>query len=79
MRIWESSNEGSCRQTTTSRREDRRPLTGRELEQFDKEMHDFFKNYKSPIGSESGYPSLILFCPIPPSPLPIVPPLPESP
>jgi hypothetical protein len=44
----------SCRQTTTSRRKERRPLTAKELEIFDKEMEKFFKNYKSPIGSESG-------------------------
>ena len=52
--MWDSSREGSCRQTTTSRREERRPLTAKELEIFDKEMERFFKNYKSPIGSESG-------------------------
>ena len=43
----------SC-ETTTSRREDRRRLTAKEVEKFDKEMKEFFKNYKSPIGSESG-------------------------
>ena len=32
----------------------RRPLTAKEVEKFDKVMHEFFKNYKSPIGSESG-------------------------
>ena len=53
--------EGSCRQTTMSRRKDRPPLTDKELEIFDKEMEKFFKNYKSPIGSESGQPSLIIF------------------
>ena len=42
-------------------------------------MHDFFTNYKSLIASEIGYPSLIFFSPILPSPLPIVPLLPESP
>ena len=52
--MWDSSSEGSCRQTTTSRRKDCRPLTAEELEIFDKEMDKFFKNYKSPIGSESG-------------------------
>ena len=26
-----------------------------------KELEKFLKNYKSPIGSESGYPSLIIF------------------
>ena len=52
--MWDSSSEGSCHQTTTSRRKDRRPLTAKELEIFDKEMEKFFKNYKSPIGSESG-------------------------
>ena len=51
--MWDSSSEGSCRQTTTSRRRDRRPLTAKELEIFDKKMEKFFKNYKSPIGSES--------------------------
>ena len=52
--IWDSSIEGSCHQTSTSRRKDRRPLTAKELEIFDKEMEKFFKNHKSPIGSESG-------------------------
>ena len=52
--MWDSSSEGSCPQTTTSRRKDRRPLTAKELEIFDREMEKFFKNYKSPIGSESG-------------------------
>ena len=52
--MWNSSSEGSCRQTTTSRGKDRRPLTAKELEIFDKETDKFFKNYKSPIGSESG-------------------------
>ena len=51
--MWNSSREGSCRQTTTSRRKERRPLTAKELEIFDKEMDKFFKKYKSPIGSES--------------------------
>ena len=52
--MWDSSSEGSCRQTTTSRRKERRPLTATELEIFDKEMEKLFKNYKGPIGSESG-------------------------
>ena len=52
--MWDSSSEGSCRQTTTSRRKERRPLTAKELEIFDKETERFFKNYKSPIASESG-------------------------
>ena len=52
--MWDSSSEGSCRQATTSRRKERRPLKAKELETFDKEMEKFFKNYKSPIGSESG-------------------------
>ena len=52
--MWDSSSEGSFRQRTTSRRKERRPLTAKELEIFDKEMEKFFKNYKSPIGSESG-------------------------
>ena len=52
--MWDTSSEGSCRQTTTTRRKNRRPLTAKELEIFDKEMGEFFKNYKSPIGSESG-------------------------
>ena len=51
---WDSSSEGSCYQATMSRRKDRRPLTSKELEIFDKETEKFFKNYKSPIGSESG-------------------------
>ena len=59
--MWDSSSEGSCHQTTTSRRKDRRPLTAKELPIFDKEMEKFFKNYKSLIGSESGQPSLIKF------------------
>ena len=50
----DSSSEGSCHQTTTSRPKDRRPLTAKELEIFDKEMETFLKNQKSPIGSESG-------------------------
>ena len=52
--MWDSSSEVSCRQTTTSRQKDRRPLKAKELETFDKEMQKFFKNSKSPIGSESG-------------------------
>ena len=52
--MWDSSSEGSCHQTTTSTRKDRRPLTAKELEIFDKEMEKFFKNYKSPFGSEKG-------------------------
>ena len=52
--MWDSSSEGSCRQTTTSRGKDHHPLTAKELEIFDKEMEEFFKNYKSPIGSKSG-------------------------
>ena len=52
--MWDSSSKGSCRQTTTSRRKDRGPLTAKELEIFDKEMERFLKNYKSPTGSESG-------------------------
>ena len=52
--MWDSSSEGSCHQTTTSRRKDRRPPTVKELEILDGEMERFFKNYKSPIGSESG-------------------------
>ena len=52
--MWDSSSKGSCRQTTMSRQKDRRPLTAKELEIFDKEMEKFFKNYKSPFGSESG-------------------------
>ena len=52
--MWDSSSEGSSCQTTTSRRKERRPLTPKELEIFDKEMEKFFKNYKSPFGSESG-------------------------
>ena len=59
--MWDSSSKGSCRQTTTSRHNDRRPLTAKELEVFDKEMETFIKNYKSPFGSESGEPSLIIF------------------
>ena len=42
--MWDSSSEGSCRQTTSSRRKDRRPLTAKELEIFDKEMERFFKD-----------------------------------
>ena len=38
------SSEGSCRQTTSSRRKDRCPLTAKELEIFDKEMERFFKD-----------------------------------
>ena len=34
--MWDSSSKGSCRQTTTSRRKERRPLTAKELEIFDK-------------------------------------------
>ena len=52
--MWDSSSEGSCRQTTTSRRKERRPLTAKELEIFDKEMEKFFTNFGRPIGSESG-------------------------
>ena len=52
--MWDSSSEGSCRRTTTSWHKDRRPLTAKELEIFDKEMEKCFKNYKSPIGSQSG-------------------------
>ena len=52
--MWDGSSEGSCCQTMTSRRKYRRPLTAKELEIFDKEMEKFFKNYKSPVGSESG-------------------------
>ena len=52
--MWDSSSEGSCRQTTTSRRKERHPLTAKEPEIFDKEMEKFFKIYKSPIGSETG-------------------------
>ena len=52
--MWDSFSEGSYRQTTRSRREDRHRLTAKELEKFDKEMKEFFKNYKSPICSESG-------------------------
>ena len=59
--MWDSSSEDSCRQTTMSRKKDRRPLTAKELEKFDKEMEEFFKNYKSPIGSKNGQPSLIIF------------------
>ena len=59
--MWDSSSEGSCRQTKTSRRKERRPFTAKELEIFDKEMEKFFKNYKSTIGSESGQPSPIIF------------------
>ena len=51
--MWDSSSEGSCRQTTTSRRQERCLLTAKELEIFHKEMEKFFKNYKSRIGSES--------------------------
>ena len=43
--MWDSSSEGSCRQTTTSRQKDRRQLTAKELEIFDKEMEKSFKNY----------------------------------
>ena len=59
--MWDRSSEGSCRQTTTPRGEDRRQLTAKEPKTFDKETEEFFKNYKSLIGSESGLPSLILF------------------
>ena len=52
--MWDISSEGSCCQTTTSRRKERRPLAAKELEIFDKEMEKLFENYKSPIGSESG-------------------------
>ena len=52
--MWDSASEGSCRQTRTSRRKERRPLTAKELEIFDKEIERFFKNYKSPAGFESG-------------------------
>ena len=52
--MWDSSSEGSCRQNTTARRKDRRPLTAKELEIFDKETEEFFKTYKSPTGSDSG-------------------------
>ena len=52
--MWDSSSEGSCRRTTTSRHKNRHPLTAKELEIFEKEMEKFFNNYKSPIGSESG-------------------------
>ena len=51
---WDSSSEGSCRQTTTSRRKDCRLLAAKELEIFDKEMEKFFKNSRNPIGPESG-------------------------
>ena len=51
--MWDTSSESSCRQTTTSRQNDRCPPTAKELEIFDKEMEKFSKNYKSPIGSES--------------------------
>ena len=51
---WDSSSEGRCHETTTSRRKDRCPLTAKELKIFDKEMEKFLKKYKSPIGSESG-------------------------
>ena len=50
----DSSSEGSCLQTTMSRRKDRPPLTTKELKIYDKEMEKLFKNYKSPVGSESG-------------------------
>ena len=46
-----SSSEGSCPQTMTSRTKDCRPLTAKELQKFDKEVHQFFKNHKRPIGS----------------------------
>ena len=59
--MWDSSSEGSCCLTTTSRRNDCRPLTAKELVIFDKEMVKFFKTYNSPIGSESGYPCLIIY------------------
>ena len=52
--MWDSSSDGCCHQKTTSRRKDRHPLTAKELEIFDKEMEESFKNYKSPIGSKSG-------------------------
>ena len=52
--MWDSSSKGSCHQTTTSGQEDRLPLRAKELEIFDKQMEKFFKNCKSPIGSESG-------------------------
>ena len=42
--MWDSSREGSCHQTATSRRKERRPLTAKELKIFDKEMEKFFKN-----------------------------------
>ena len=51
--IWDSSSEGSCPKMTTSRHEGRRRLTAKELETFDKEMYEFFKSYKSPVGAES--------------------------
>ena len=41
--MWDSSSEGSCCQTTQSRGRDRRPLTPKELEIFDKDMETFFK------------------------------------
>ena len=59
--MWKSSSEGSCRQTTTSRLEDRCQLRAKELEAFDMEMKEFFKNYRSSIGSEGGELSLIFF------------------
>ena len=52
--MWDTSSEGSCREMTMSRQKDRRPLTAKGMEIFDKEMEKFFKNYESPIGSERG-------------------------
>ena len=52
--MWDSSSEGSCPKMATSRQEDRHILTAKELEKFDKDMDEFFKKYKSLIGSESG-------------------------
>ena len=51
----------SAKVAVTIRREDRRQLTTKELEKFDKEMKEFFKNYLSSTGSQSGKSSLILF------------------
>ena len=52
--MWDSSTEVSVARRQTSRSKDCCPLTAKELEKFDKEMEEVFKNFKSPIGSQSG-------------------------
>ena len=45
----DSSSEGSCRQTTKTRRRDRRPLTAKKLEIFDKEMKRSSRIIRAPL------------------------------